>query len=223
MGTRLFICLLALGIFCPGSMGQDKFNDSPAQFLVNGQLGSQVMLGYDFPASAFGPSVEVPIESRFEVDAAGMYSPDHKPGTDDDKSLVLSGSVLGYATERLGFTASLERSWLWTTQFNESAWGPSAGVVIKNDIFGPGRLFLTYLIPTGCVWATPTNPCTLQSKRLQGGQFRQEIRAGRHARAGIEGGLYHFCDQANQNEPQTGRRCHMAAVLMLDASFTFHF
>jgi hypothetical protein len=40
MATRLSICLLALGIFCPESMGQDEFNDSRAQLLVNGQLGS---------------------------------------------------------------------------------------------------------------------------------------------------------------------------------------
>jgi hypothetical protein len=63
-----------------------------------------------------------------------MYSPDHKRGTDHDKSLILTGSVLEYTTERLGFTVLLERCWVWTTQSDESGWGPVAGVVIKNDI-----------------------------------------------------------------------------------------
>lgn len=196
--------------------------DQRPRLLLEMEAGTETSLGYKFPSTDFGPAIEIPAGKRFEFQGGAAYSPDRKEITNDGQSLKLSASGIVFATERLGLVGTLERSWLWTSQFNEHSWYPGAGIVLRNDYWGPGRLYLTYLFPTGCVWAIPANPCTLQSKRLQGPELEQQVRSSSHIRWGFRGGVYHFCDQANPYEPQLGRNCHWGATAMASLNFEFH-
>jgi hypothetical protein len=201
---------------------QENPTDPRPRLLLNSEIGSAASLGFKFPATSFGPSIEIPIKNRFEIQSAALYSPDRKFITDDGNALNLSGSAIGFVTSRFGVVGKIERTSLWTSQFHEANWFPSAGVVIRNDYLGPGRVYVSYVFPTGCVWATSSNPCTLQSKRLQGVEVRQDARFGSHKRWGFDFGIYHFCDQSNQNDPQAGRHCHIGGSAMITMSLEFH-
>src|SRR6266436_3225927 len=199
---------------------QEAFPDRRPRLLLDTEVGSQASLGYRLPSSAFGPSLEIPVAKRMEFQVSSDYSPDRKAITNDGNSLKVSGSAIVFANYRVGFIATIERNWLWTSQFDKSAWLPSAGVVIRND--GAGRSYLTYVLPTGCVWATPSNPCKTQSNRLQGIEIRQDIRSSSHIRWGFKVGFYRFCDQGNPNDPQAGRTCHFATTALATLRFEFH-
>jgi hypothetical protein len=196
--------------------------DQRPRLLLDSEIGSAASLGFHFPATSFGPAVEVPIKDRFEFQSTALYSPDRKFITDNGNALDVSAVAIAFATSRVGIITKMEHASLWTSQFEENTWMPSAGVVVRNDLFGPGRLYVTYVLPTGCVWATTSNPCNIQSKRLQGVDIRQDARFGSHKRWGLDFGLYHFCDQSNQNDPAAGRRCHLGASAMITMSLEFH-
>jgi hypothetical protein len=115
----------------------------------------------------------------------------------------------------------LGHAWLWTSEFNETSWQPSAGAVARTTYGSAGRLYLNYIFPTGCVWATKSNPCMIQSKRLQGPEITQEFQVLPHLRWGIEAGAFHFCDQSNENDRSIPRTCHWAFTEMVDFRFEF--
>jgi hypothetical protein len=220
--TRISVVVLVAATFSSSVRGQEYMTDQRPRFLLAADVGSEGLLGYKFPSTAAGPSFEIPLENHLEIQASAFYSPDRKLITDNGDSLKVSGSVVGFATERVGFIGSIEHAWLWTSQFDKANWFPAAGVVLRNDSFGPGRLYVTYLIPTGCVWATTTNPCAIQSNRLQGVQLQEDVRAWSHGRMGLETGVYHFCDEGNPYDPQAGRKCHLGATMLLTFSLEFH-
>jgi hypothetical protein len=200
---------------------QSDYLDNRPRLLFDTAVGSETALGYEFPSTSVGTAFELPLGNRFEVQGSGSYSPDKKIITNDGQLSSVSGSALGFVNQRVGIVAGVEHGWLWTSQFDKQALFPSAGVVLRNEYFGPGRLYITYTFPTGCVWATATNPCTIQSNRLQGVTIRQETRALLHTRWGFETGLYHFCNQANPNDPET-RNCRLGVSALLTLSFEFH-
>ena len=212
------VCLL----YSLQASSQEALADHRPRLLFDSEIGSQTSLGYKLPSTAFGPSLEIPVAKRMEFQVSSAYSPDRKAITNDGNSLKLSSSAIRFANDRVGFIATIERNWLWTSQFDKSAWLPSAGVVFRSDYSGPGRLYLTYVLPTGCVWATASNPCKIQSNRLQGIEVRQDIRSRSHLRWGLRGGFYRFCDQGNPNDPPAGRKCHFAATTLVTLRFEFH-
>jgi hypothetical protein len=212
------VCLL----YSLQASSQEAFADHRPRLLFDSEIGSQTSLGYKLPSTAFGPSLEIPVAKRMEFQVSSDYSPDRKAITNDGNSLKLSGSAISFANYRVGFIATIERNWLWTSQFDKSAWLPSAGVVFRSDYSGPGRLYLTYVLPTGCVWATAGNPCKIQSNRLQGIEVRQDIRSSSHTRWGFKAGFYRFCDQGNPNDPQAGRKWHFATTALATLRFEFH-
>ena len=230
IALKLLFLLLVAGVGVTFAASNDPVSDNGSQsyfdqrprLLLGAEAGSETSLGYKFPSIAVGPGIEIPFAQRFEFQAHAQYSPDAKYITNNGNSLNLDASVIGFATRKFGLTGSVKRSWLWTSQFNERAWYPSAGIVLRNDYWGPGRLWLSYVFPTGCVWATPGHPCTLQSKRLQGVELNQEVRANSHFRWGFRGGVYHFCDQSNPNDPQAGRNCHLGFAALATFRFEFH-
>jgi hypothetical protein len=212
------VCLLSSFLV----RSQEVYPDRRPRLLLDTEVGSLRSLGYKFPSTAFGPAVEIPLAKHFELQASSAYSPDRKVITNDGHSFKVTGSAMRFIHQRFGLVAGIERSWLWTSQFDKSAWHPSAGIVIRNDYWGPGRLYLNYVLPTGCVWATPSNPCQIQSNRMQGFEVRQDIRSSSYMRWGFKSGIYHFCDQANPNAPQAGRHCHWAATALGTVTFEFH-
>ena len=219
-------CVLGVAIlflaFTSTAYGQTSVEDNRPRLLLDAETGTEAGLGYKSPSFSVGPAIEIPIAKRFEFQASGQYSPDKKAITDNGELADVSGSFVGFATQRVGFIATVERGWLWTSEFDKSAYFPSAGVVLRNDYLGHGRLYVTYTFPTGCVWATPSNPCSIQSNRLQGITLHQDTRSGSHTRWGFEGGLYNYCLEANPSEPQTGRVCRWGATARAILRFEFH-
>src|SRR5580658_3391840 len=189
-------------VVCSAVHGQSVPADDRPRLLLDTEIGSETALGYELPSIWLGSTVEIPVERRFELQAAGAYSPDKKEITNDGHLASVSGTAIGFINERVGLTAGVESSWLWTSQFDKTALFPSAGVVMRNDYFGPGRFYISYILPTGCVAATASNPCQIQSNRLQGVTVRQEVRSFSHTRWGFESGFYHFCAEGNPNEPE---------------------
>ncbi len=223
MNPKLILAVAIMSlIFCPVARSQEQFADSRPRLLLNTMIGSESSLGYDFPSVSFGPSLEIPVKKRFEFQLSGAYSPDKKNITHNGELASVSGSALAFANRRIGFIAKVERGWLWTSQFDKAALFPSAGIVIRNDYFGHGRLYMTYTLPTGCVWATPNVPCKIQSNRLQGITLHQDFRSPSNTRWGFETGFYNFCNEANPNQPNTGRNCRWGATARAVVGFEFH-
>jgi len=218
--------ILVLGaislVVCSTAPAQSLSVDDRPRLLLDTEIGSETGLGYELPSIWLGSSIEIPVERRFEVQVAGAYSPDKKEITNDGHLTSVTGTGIGFINERVGVTASVESSWLWTSQFDKTALFPSAGVVVRNDYFGPGRFYVSYIFPSGCVAATVSNPCQIQSNRLQGITVRQDVRSFSHMRWGFESGFYHFCAEANPNEPEISRNCHWALTGMAIVRFEFH-
>jgi hypothetical protein len=207
---------------CSAAIGQSLAVDDRPRLLLDAEIGSETALGYELPSIWLGSSVEIPVEKRFELQAAGACSPDKKQITNDGHLASMSGTAIGFINQRAGLTAGVESSWLWTSQFDKTALFPSAGVVVRNDYFGPGRFYISYIFPTGCVAATASNPCRIQSNRLQGVTVRQDVRSFSHTRWGFESGFYHFCAEGNPNDPEISRNCHWAVTGMAIVRFEFH-
>jgi len=218
----LRVVLLILSISLPSwAQEHDEPTNFTTRWLLDFKFGVEGGLGYKFPSSSFGLSVERPLRKHFELQGSVAYSPDKKVMTNDGNSLLGSVSGIAWLTSHVGISGGIEGSRLWTSQFDKGAWSPNLGAVIHVPIFDPGRLTALYVFPTGCVWATPTNPCKIQSNRLQGIQLKQEFRTWSHLRVGLEFDIYHFCDQSNENEPSIPRTCHMAGTSLGFMRFEF--
>ena len=155
---RIVLAAMALSVASVPMSAQESYADHRPRLLLDTEFGSESYLGYKLPSAGLGLSIEIPVAKRFELQASSTYSPDKKAITNDGQSLKVSGSAVAFTTTRLGFIGTLEYTWLWTSQFNKSGLVPAAGIVLRNDYWGPGRIYLTYLMPTGCVWATASNP-----------------------------------------------------------------
>jgi hypothetical protein len=182
--------------------------------MFDSSIGSSAGLGYKLPDTAFGFSIEKPVGRRFEIQLSSAFSPTHKYITNDGESLLASGSGLFWVNWKFAVLGGVNFSRLWTSQFDKSAIYPVAGVVLRTMWMheNAGRIYVTYEFPTGCVWATATNPCTIQSSRLQGVNFNPEFRVFAHTRVGLVMGFWYFCDQSNQFDPAAGRSCHFTGT-----------
>jgi hypothetical protein len=190
--------------------GQQLVPDRRPRLLIGADFGMDNLLGYKFPTTSLNTGLEIPIGYRFELGAFSDYSIARKVVTGDGRSAHVGGSVIAWTNNRVGLFGSVEQSWLWTSQFDKTSLFPSAGIVFRGPTLGPGRIYLSYLIPTGCVWATNSNPCKIQSNRLQGFEFSHERQFSPRLRWRLGFSVFRFCDQANPYQPQTGRVCHEA-------------
>lgn len=176
---------------------------SPTRWLLDSETGSQAGLGFKDPHFAAGPSFEKALGPRFELQGSVHYSPDRKIITKDGNSLRVQGQGIFWTTWRLGISGSLRHSNLWTSQFNKSAFGPAAGVVIREQFQGmPGRLYVDFLLPTGCEWGPS---CRMQSNRMKGPEVYWEHRVWTGVRLGLHVGIYHFLNQSNNLRPDLAR------------------
>ena len=210
------------GKFTPASPDRVVFTaDSRPKLVMGGGFGADTQLGYKFPTLTFTAGVEFPFAHRLEAQAGANYSIARKFITGDGRSSSVDASLIVWAKKQIGLIGTGEHSWLSTSQFTKDSFFPSAGIVLRGESLGPGRIYLTYLIPTGCVWATSTNPCTIQSNRLQGFQFREEDRIRSRVRLGFGFSVLRFCDQGNPYAPQVARSCHMAFTASGEFRFAF--
>jgi hypothetical protein len=184
------------------------------------EVGSQSGLGYKLPSTSFGVQIERPTGRRLELQAAATFSPDRKYITNDGDGVILGGAAIVWITPRVGALAHLRYSHLWTSEFDKTAWAPGVGGVVRDSWSGlAGRLQAEYVLPTGCVWATASNPCMIQSSRLQGVDALQEFRIYRGVRFGIRGGAWHFCQQGNPQDPAAGRKCQSTGTVAVVLRF----
>lgn len=189
---------------------------APVTFLLSGQIGGADRLGVVGPSTWFGPGVEIPLRKRVEFHASATYSPDHNVITHDGNGLSVEGTGVAWLTNRFGASATYSRTWLWTSAFNKDARNVAPGVVVRDNFAFPSRSYISYLLPTGCVWATPSNPCLMQSSRDQGLQFTRESLISKHSRFAINAQFIHFCDRSNPNAPSIPRACHYAPTIYLE-------
>jgi len=214
------LCLCAASLCCASASAQRINTPISPRWLLNTSVGGESDLGYEPPSKWFGPSIEVPIASRFEFDADASYSPDKKVITNNGNQLETAATGIVWLRRNLGFSSSYTRNWLWTSQFTKAGWSVLPGIVVRNDFQYFGRFSAAYLIPTGCVWATPSNPCRIQSPREQGPEISQQFQIASHLRFGVSGAIVHYCDQSNPAEP-TGRTCHFGAASYLNLTIEF--
>src|SRR5258708_17235057 len=151
MALTVIVCLF----YSLQVSSQEAVADRRPRLLLDTEVGTQASLGYKLPSTAFGPSLEIPVAKRIEFQVSSAYSPDRKAITNDGNSLKVSGSAIGFANHRIGFIATIERNWLWTSQFDKTAWLPSAGVVIRKN--RAGRAVLTKRLSTDCGGGAPHN------------------------------------------------------------------
>lgn len=195
---------------------------SPGFFLMlDSSIGSSAGLGYKLPDTTFGFSIEKAVGQKFEVQVSAAYSPTHKYITNDGESLLAGASGLYWVNWRFAVLGGAKFSQLWTSQFEKVAFYPVAGLVFRTMWMheNAGRIYVTYEFPTGCVWATASNPCVIQSSRLTGVNFNPEFRVFSHTRAGLEMGIWHFCDQGNPQDPAAGRSCHVTGTTAIKFRF----
>ena len=218
--------MLILSMWAAPAVAQDvqeliANTNPPPRIFIDSDIGVRAQLGFIPPSRDFGASFEYPLWQRLEIQGAGLFSPDHKQITHDGHSFSLTGTAIVWPSWRVGVLGEVGWGRLYTSQFTEEGTAPTIGVVIRTRYEYPGRLYFRYSFPTGCVWATPSNPCRLQSKRLQGPTIRQEFQVLPHVRWGAEAGIYHFCAQSNEDQPSIPRSCHWGATEMLFVRFQF--
>jgi hypothetical protein len=193
-----------------------------ARYLVDFQIGSASGLGYHLPDLSFGATVEKPVGTRWEAQGEVKYSPDRKYITNDGNEAQIGAMGLFWLNQTLALSFQARFSRLWTSQFKKTDFYPSAGVVLRDRWFGlPGRAYFDYVFPTGCQWATASNPCVIQSNRTSGIEGFQEFRQYGHWRVGIRAAWVNFANQGNPNDRAAGRVWNNTATV--DAEIRYEF
>ena len=193
-----------------------------ARIILNGQIGDETQLGFKPPDIGIGLAVEKPVGRHVELQTFANYSPDRKYATNNGNNFGWGGEAIWFPLWRVGVSAEIRQSYLWTSLFNKSGWTRSAGLVVRDGFLGaPGRFSFDYVIPSGCVWAAECRlpPDLIQSNRTQGPEFYQEFRVARLGskygmRMGDKVAIYHFCDQTNPMV-RVRRTCHTAVTIAL--------
>jgi hypothetical protein len=165
--------------------------------------------------------VEVPFGNRFEFRSKSSYSPSRLLVTDNGNELNVTGSAIFWATRRFGLTASYSRGWLRTSKFDKQAWSVLPGAVFRDNFGYPGRTYVHYRLPTGCVAASPSNLCCDQYARQQGIKATQEFQITSLLRYGVSVETLHYFEQGNPNEPSVPRHSHFAAAVQFSLIFVW--
>jgi hypothetical protein len=212
------VFVLASAVPSPAQDSQAS-RDSATRWIVDFESGSDSGFGFKLPHLAIGGTVERPVGKRLEIQAELSYSPDKKYITNDGNSIRMATTLIVWASQKVGISAEVGEDYLWTSQFNENDLAPAFGFVVRDYFEGaPGRLYLSYLVPTGCQWG-PT--CPIQSKRMQGVQGSWEHRLFPHFRLGFSMGVCRFLNQSNQLEPSVPRTQVWAGDVHLLMRFEF--
>jgi hypothetical protein len=211
------VCLLALALV-PPSHSQTSTGAAPTmQLLLDSQVGRDPR--YRFPSVKVGVSFELPVSAHIELQGGMSYTPT-KPfiGINGD-SLGMTGGGVFWITRRFAATTFLERGHLWTSQSNLRGWGPLVGIAIREHTHdSPGRLYLSYVIPTGCQWG---GSCLIQSSRTTGARMNWDHRVLVHWRFGFEFGLYRTFDQRDPLNPGAGGTNQVTADAHIVSRFEF--
>jgi hypothetical protein len=178
-------------------------------------LGCYNSLGYKPPVLTFGPTLYIAANKWVEFSAGGDIGLARKWITNDGHSASFGGGMIAWMPgQKIGVFVDVGKTYEWTSQFKKHSFDYSYGLTFRTQLAHfPTRISVDYVLPTGCVWATQTNPCTIQSSRLQGPEVNLNQRVFPNLRWASTFGLYHFCEQGNPFEPQAGRKCHIGYTI----------
>lgn len=231
MINKLKITALLSVLVCLPAMA----NVSDTRVILGAKIGSQAGLGFRSPSVEGIASLEIPLTSRLELTPGFSMSPDRKAFSPTGHDIRITDSANFFLTRRFGVYGGIDLSEYWAQQpvngyyipLHKAGAVPYLGGVLRDswDTSAPGRLYIRYLFPTGCVWASKCQLPTdgIQSNRTHGVDARQEFRLfqitpNSAMRFGIEGSWLNFCDQSN---PQviTKRICHNTGTIMMSMTF----
>jgi hypothetical protein len=215
--TVLIAVFLLAAIFLPWTSANAQ--DTPAltapfRWTFDTKIGSEPQLGFNAPGTSFGPSIEYPLANQFELQGNLTFTPWESINSGNGHAIEIGGTGIGWFNHRFGASLGFRRDWLWASSISRSAWNPSIGGVIRDELYRPGRLYIAYLLPTGCSQMGPS--CSVLSNRTQGLQALQEIRLWSRFRVGLQGGVYHYCDNATQSD---ARQCKFSPAGMVVIRF----
>jgi hypothetical protein len=235
--VKLAYALVYTLLFSTLAFGQaaPAYHNSRTQILGDVDLDAFGELGYEFPTIFAGIAVEQPIATRWEIQAQIEGGWSKKYITNNGVSLTSRLQGLFWINDRVGLSGAFATSNLWTSQFvkvlnvkellegiQQQELYPTAGIVMRDSFEGAaGRFYADWKFPTGCQWATPANPCKIQSSRLQGIEITQEFRMTTWMRFGGSFFVYHGLEQSNQNEPQIPRTGFWAPAISATIRFQF--
>jgi hypothetical protein len=192
--SRAFLLLLLLvPVSRSGAQTTHPSDASQARWLFDTEFGSGVQLGNKLSSTAFGPSFEIPRWNRYEFQGNLSLLPTQQIAGHDAHSLQVGGAGIVWVNNRIGAGAGFQHTWLWTPKVSKSGWSPLLTFVLRDQLYRPGRLYVTYLFPTGCSARAANADCRFPSGRPQGPQVLQELRLFPHFRLGVHVGLFHFC------------------------------
>jgi hypothetical protein len=221
---------------------------SEPRILFDAQLGDYQGLGFGPPRIGWALDGELPLgpamtdsriqkgARRFEYQPSVVFSRDTRAFAYSGHDLNVRNEGIVWINHRVGAEGGLEYAVYWdklglgTTNpatfytLHKSDWVPRAGAVFRDGLLGrPGRLYVDYLFPTGCQWATPSNPCFIQSTRTHGVDAMQEFRLKSFLRIGGEFAVVRYDDPSNQNEPTIPRVGHTTAYGAVHFKFEWPF
>ena len=174
------------------------YANAQTSLLVQTRVGTAKTLGFKAPSFGIGLGLERQAP-RFEYDAGFYFSPDQKIFATYRRGAFSANATASIFKQRFGLTGgvifSRYQSDIQGVPYQKGAVIPVVGLVAK-DLILPGRSRLVYLFPTGCIYPSPDNPCTIQSPRERGIQASQEFKFFEGIRLGYTASWIHYCDQA---------------------------
>lgn len=216
---------LLVPIFFILSMIFPAYASAQTRVLGDFEIGSDAGLGFKEPHIAAGATVESRFK-RFEVHPFFKFSPDIKYFALSGYNINVGSRQMFWVNKHLAMTGMYDYSAYWQTYqiptsgviypnspkavLHKTTNFISPGFLLQKDISGvTNRWYLDYIIPTGCVWATETNPCQIQSNRTTGVKFVWTARLYSRLEFGLTGGVYHLADQSNPHRPDLPRTTHV--------------
>lgn len=188
------------------------------KLLVSGQVGLGY-LGNRHPHLALGLTAETTVRKAL-IYQQFLATPDVKIGSNQGHGFGYTASLSYPLYKDVGPLVGFSRSQYWSglrlrnsdtviRQYSKGGWHPYAGVYWRNSWYGsPGSMTVVYDFPTGCVYATVGNPCTITSARSYGITVKQEFELWPKLRIGLIGGWMNYGDQVNPNAPWVPQSRH---------------
>lgn len=212
-----FFLVAAILLPCFTAYAQDTAAmTAPFRWTLDTKIGSEPQLGFNAPSTSFGPSIEYPFGNPFELQGGVTFTPWESISSGSGHAIEIRGTGIGWINRRLGASLGFRRDWLWASPISRSGWNPSIGIVLRDELYRPGRLYVSYLFPTGCSQLGPS--CAQPTGRTQGLEAIQELRLLPHSRFGLQGGVYHFCSEAM---PLNQRTCKFSPAGLVVLRFEF--
>ena len=211
---KIVISILAIVLPCAGQALPSGYASSTRWF-IDTKIGTETELGYKFPYTAVGLSLETPLTKRIEIQGKALYSPDRKNVTNDGTSLTIDSMGLFWITDRIAVTGNLTDTFMWDKDGAMYSLNPALGFAVRERAFMlPGRFYAKYVFPTGCLGGVN---CPIPSEHRFGPAFYWESRLVSHIRAGLELSIQHVLNQGIESQPNmvgTGKWVEEAHVVI---------